>query len=341
MNKKKALLVSFLSFLAILVCGLSVWKYTDYQKNQKKMAVERQEAKQLARQKQEEAKKREASLKAEEEEKARKAKEEAERAAKEAEQAKEDVAIANVEQAEQIPSIAPQEQEEIANEREAARQNANQEASGGGHIVCIDPGHQAKGNNEKEQIGPGAGETKPKVSSGTYGPASGLNEYELNLIVSLQLKEELLKRGYQVVMTRESHDVNISNHERADMAAAAGAEILVRIHANGDANTSVKGALTMAPAYHNPYLSQDIIDKSNQLSQLVVDAYCQETGFKNLGVQQYNTMSGINWAQMPVTIVEMGFMTNTEDDLKMADSSEQEDMVRGMANGIDLYFSQS
>ena len=120
--------------------------------------------------------------------------------------------------------------------------------------IAIDPGHQGHGNSETEPIGPGASERKAKVASGTTGRTSGLAEYELNLQVSLKLREELETRGYEVFMIRESHDVNISNAERAQMAAEEGCDILVRIHANGSENTGVAGALTMAPSGQNPYV---------------------------------------------------------------------------------------
>ena len=169
--------------------------------------------------------------------------------------------------------------------------------TGGGSknkIIAIDAGHQRKGNSAKEPIGPGESQTKPKVASGTHGNASGLNEYELTLQVSLKLRDELQARGYQVYMIRETHDVNISNAERAQMAANQGADILVRIHANGSDNTSVAGALTMAPSNSNPYLGKSVISASQTLSRKIVDCFCATTGAKNQGVMQTDTMSGIN-----------------------------------------------
>ena len=205
-------------------------------------------------------------------------------------------------------------------------------------IIAIDAGHQRKGNSAQEPIGPGASATKPKVASGTHGNASGLNEYELTLQVSLQLRDELEARGYEVYMIRTTHDVNISNAERAQMAAAAGADILVRIHANGSDNTSISGALTMAPSNSNPYLTKSVISASQTLSRKIVDSFCAATGAKNQGVMSTDAMSGINWSTIPVSIVEMGYMTNRAEDLKMASASYQAKMVQGFANGIDAYY---
>ena len=208
------------------------------------------------------------------------------------------------------------------------------------YLVAIDAGHQRKQNTGREPIGPGSSTYKQKVSSGTYGPWSRLNEYELNLQVALKLQKELENRGYRVYMVRTTHDVNISNAERATMAAKAGADIFVRIHANGDDySSSVNGALCYMPSTSNRYLSSSVISGSRKLSKCVIDSYCASTGLRNLGLLEGDDMTGINWAKMPVTIVEMGFMSNRSNDLFMASAAGQTKIVTGIANGIDKYFN--
>lgn len=87
-----------------------------------------------------------------------------------------------------------------------------------GKVVVLDPGHQLKGDSSKEPLGPGSSEKKAKVTGGTEGCVSKLPEYQLNLDVALKLGKELQKRGYQVIYTRKTNDVNISNAERAQIA---------------------------------------------------------------------------------------------------------------------------
>lgn len=208
----------------------------------------------------------------------------------------------------------------------------------GDRIVAIDPGHQRKGNSEKEPIGPGASTTKAKVTGGATGVSTGLPEYELNLQVSLKLKQELLNRGYQVVMIRESNDVNLSNSERAAIANQSGAGAFIRIHGNSIGDSSVHGALTMGPTANNPYISH-LYDASYSLNKNIIDNLCAATGAKNRGVTLTDTMSGINWCQVPVSIVEMGFMSNPDEDRNMASEDYQNKIVKGIADGIDAYFA--
>lgn len=210
-----------------------------------------------------------------------------------------------------------------------------------GYTVAIDPGHQGSwvDMSDKEPLGPGSSEMKAKASTGTSGWYTGIPEYQLNLDISLALQEELQSRGYAVVMTRTDNDTAISNAERATKAYQEGGNIYVRIHANGSEDTSVKGALAMVPSPENPYVGY-LAGDSYTLGECILNAYCEETGFGNLGIQYYDNMTGINWSQIPVMILEMGFMTNESDDTAMADADMRVRMVNGIANGIDRYFGR-
>lgn len=206
----------------------------------------------------------------------------------------------------------------------------------GKKVVGIDPGHQQRGDSTTEPNGPGSSTYKAKVAGGTRGVGSGKPEYVLTLEIAQKLKKELWDRGYQVVMTRTKHDMNLSNKERALLINESGADLCVRIHADGAA-PSARGATVLCPSASNPYISK-LHAQSKKLSDSVLRAYCKETGLRNRGISYRDDLTGTNWSTIPTTLIELGFMTNAKEDRYMTSAAGQKAMVQGLANGIDQYF---
>lgn len=223
------------------------------------------------------------------------------------------------------------------NGRRKEDENDRKDKTGKGHTVVIDPGHQEAAMNDLEPIGPGASQSKPMLSSGTSGVVTGVPEYQLALDVSLKLRDELRARGYKVVMIREDNHCPISNRGRAEIANKYRGAVFLRIHANGDSNPATSGMLTMCPASDNPY-TPEIIGDSNRLARLVLDQMVKSTGATSKGIIETNNMSGINWCKIPVTIIEMGFMSNPDEDRLLQTEDYQKKIVDGISNGVDKYF---
>ena len=223
---------------------------------------------------------------------------------------------------------------------DSSTEESTQETSnvGEGKLICIDAGHQATPNTDTEPVGPGAEDKKAKVSAGNTGVTTGTEEYELNLEVALKLQSALEARGYTVKMIRTSNDVDISNAARAELANSDKADAFIRIHANGSTDTNASGVMTVCQTKDNPY-NADIYDSCKRLSADVLSGMAAATGANSEGVWETDSMSGINWCKVPVTIVEIGYMTNSEEDQKLVTSDYQNLLAKGIADGIDAYFA--
>ncbi len=232
----------------------------------------------------------------------------------------------------------PEADQDTEQEQEADKEKKEQpEQLTRDQTVVLDPGHSAVVASGTEPLGPGSTENKAADTSGTSGTVSGLAEYELTLTVSQKLRTELQNRGYTVLMTRESNDVPVSCIERADVANNSDADAFVRIHANGSEDSSAKGAMTICITPDNPYYPA-LYEQARALSDCIINNLSEVTGCENDGVWETDSMSGNNWSQVPATIVEMGYMTNPEEDALMATDDYQNKIVKGIADGIDQYF---
>jgi N-acetylmuramoyl-L-alanine amidase len=203
-------------------------------------------------------------------------------------------------------------------------------------LVVIDPGHQIRANTAPEPIGPGAKETKMKVTGGTSGVSTRKPEYKLTLEASIILGQLLESKGVKVIYTRKTNNVNISNRERAEVANQNNADLLIRIHADGATNKNVHGLSVLTPAENSPY-TKAIFDDSLKASEFIIDETKKNESVKVNGISYRGDMSGFNWSQVPCTLVELGFMTNPTEDKNLSDPVYLKNLLTNLADGVMQY----
>jgi len=196
----------------------------------------------------------------------------------------------------------------------------------GGPVVVIDPGHDARANPAPEPIGPGSTTRKIKDGGGTHGVVTGIGEPELTLDVSLRLRRLLRAAGVLVVMTRTATaGASMGNVARARIANDARAALFLRVHADGASTASARGTHTLTPALRRGW-TDDVYRSSRRAAALVQAELVRALGFPDRGIQERSDFTGFNWADVPVILVEMGFMTNPSEDRALA-----RPVVRGRA----------
>lgn len=203
------------------------------------------------------------------------------------------------------------------------------------YTIALDPGHQRRGDNSTEPIGPGSSTRKAKVTGGATGVSSRTPEYQLVLTMAEKIKARLEAKGVRVVMTRTSHDVNLSNVERATIANQANATLAVRIHADGNNDSGVTGISTLYPGVNQ--WTSPIRSESLEAAKLVQAELIEKTGRVNRGVKPRTDLTGFNWSKVPVILAEVGFLSNSTEDRLLNTSAEQNRIAEAITSGIIAY----
>ena len=202
-----------------------------------------------------------------------------------------------------------------------------------GPVVVVDPGHDLRANLATEPIGPGSAVRKIKDGGGTHGVVTGTREAEVVLDVSLRLRALLRAAGVTVVMTRtRTAAESMGNVARARIANRTGAALLLRVHADGHPSRAVRGTHTLAPALA-PGWTDDVHRASARAASLVQRELVRALGFPDRGISERSDFTGFNWADVPVILVELGFMTNPIEDRQLARPAVRERAALGLCRG--------
>jgi N-acetylmuramoyl-L-alanine amidase len=203
-------------------------------------------------------------------------------------------------------------------------------------LVCLDPGHGtlARVGAQREQIGPGSPTLKVKDPGGAHG------ESGVVLDIALRTRSLLAARGIRVAMTRTRSGYAGGNIERATFCNARQASLMLRIHADGSTNRSLRGVHTLYPAFRSGW-TDDVYTKSLRAARLVQQAVVRSTGARDLGLQRRSDLTGFNWADVPVVLVETGFLSNPKETRLLHSAAYRARIAAGLAAGAAAFVARS
>jgi len=202
-------------------------------------------------------------------------------------------------------------------------------------LVCLDPGHGTAPDvgRQLEPIGPGSARLKVKDPGGAAGEAP------VALAIARRTRELLLASGHRVTMTRNGPGYRGGNRERARFCTARGADLMVRIHADGSGDPSVHGVSTLVPALRRGWTS-DVYAASRRAGRIVQKELVVATGARDLGVVERADLTGFNWADVPVVLVETGFMSNRREAGLLRLATYQQRVARALAAAARRFLGQ-
>ena len=199
-------------------------------------------------------------------------------------------------------------------------------------LICLDPGHGTAPEigRQLEPIGPGSERQKVKDPGGAAGEAA------VALAIARRARALLLARGYRVAMTRNDTGYRGGNRERARFCNERTAALMIRIHADGSSDSSVHGISTLVPARRSGW-TDDIYGPSRRAGSLLQRELVASTGAPDLGVVERADLTGFNWANVPVVLVETGFMSNPAEGRLLRSAAYQQRVARGLVAGVAAF----
>ena len=207
------------------------------------------------------------------------------------------------------------------------------------HVIIIDAGHQLREDIGKEAIGPGGAETEQKMDVGQMGVYTGQQEYDVTLKAALKLKTELESRGYTVYLTRNNSAVNISNKERTEVANNLYADAYISLHTGYAEDAEVRGVGAVCQTSKNSYVSE-LYAESKELCTEILDAMTKTTENKKQEIRETDKLSAINWSKVPMALLEIGYLSNENDDRLLSSDQYHEKVAKGIADGLDAFFAE-
>ncbi|WP_052085735.1 N-acetylmuramoyl-L-alanine amidase [Clostridium sp. HMP27] len=218
----------------------------------------------------------------------------------------------------------------------ALKDTKKNEVSKESKVIVIDAGHGGKATLEKEPIAPGSTVMKAKDVAGATGVSTGTPEYVVNLNVAAKLKNYLSKAGYKVIMTRTSNNQTMGNIARAEVGNKNNANLVIRIHADSFTSPSAKGASMLVPG--SVGYSKDISGISKKYGEIIFNTLVNQVGMKSKGIITRTDLTGFNWSKVPVILIEMGFLSNPDEDKLLSSDSYQNQIAEGLFKGIQKAF---
>ena len=128
----------------------------------------------------------------------------------------------------------------------------------------------------------------------------------------------------------------MGNVARARIANRARADLFLRIHADGSTDRRVRGTHTLVPAYRKGW-TDDIHEESARAGRVVQAGLVARLRSRDRGIHERSDITGFNWADVPAILVEVGFMSNPEEDRLLSSTAYRRKAARGLCEGVLRY----